>query len=240
MRKGASLVSGILFLALTISATVVVYEAGVPVVKRLQSAAIVEQMREAFTELDRLVRQVASEGPGSRRTVHLDISEGRLVANATDDVIYWAFETDAEIISPRTSQQFGNIVIGSNLETKASEGEYMGNPAYILENNHLIAYFNRTGSPTSPSHFSTSQILIALYQKDTGKWLDVPGFLEISLDNKETSKFAEFGGWTELDRTGNHLPRATVSAFINSSYTSYWVNFTLESGTDFLIIGASL
>ena len=240
MRLGVSLVSGIIFLALTISATVIVYETGVPVVKRLQSAAIVEQMRDAFTEVDRLVRQVASEGPGSRRTVYLDISEGRLVANSTEDTIYWAFETDAEIMSPRTSQKFGNIVIGSNLETNAWEGDYNGEPAYIIENNHLRVYFNKTGSPQNPVQFSTGNIVMAIYQKDLEKWLNNPEFLEITLDDMPTSKYAEFGGWTAIDNTGNHLPKATVSAFINSTYAPYWINFTLESGTDFLIIGAGL
>ena len=242
MRRGITILSGIIFLALTISATVIVYEAGVPVVKRMQAAAIIERMKETFTELDRITRQVASEGLGSKRTVYLNIDTGKLIVNETEDTIIWEFDTDAFIISPRTTQQFGNIIIGSNMETSAYEGNYtLVSPeieCYIMENNHLRVYTRKLGSPTSHVSYNTSNLAVAIYQKDEGVWLNNTGFLEVLLDDSPTSGIGE--GYTVLEKTGNHLPYATVTAYMNSSYAQYWINFTLESGTDFLEIGANL
>ena len=242
MRRGITILSGIIFLALTISATVIVYEAGVPVIKRMQAAAILEKMKDTFTELDKIIRQVASEGAGSKRTVYLSIDTGKLTVNETEDTIIWEFDTDAFILSPRTSQQFGNIEIGSNMKTRAYEGNYTLSspeiPCYIMENEHLKVYIKKIGSPGSYESYSTNQLAVAIYQKDKGVWLNNTGFLEILLDNAESSKSGT--GYTALERTGNHLPYATVTAWMNSTYAQYWINFTLQSGTDFLEIGAGL
>lgn len=242
MKRGITILSGIIFIALTISATVIVYEAGMPVVKRMQAAAILEKMKDTFTELDRIVRQVASEGLGSKRTVYLSIDTGKLTVNGTEDTIIWEFDTDAFILSPRTSQRFGNIEIGSNMKTRAYQGNYTLTtpeiPCYIMENEHLKVYIRRIGSISSPASYSTNQLAVAIYQKDRGVWLNNTGFLEILLDDADSSKSGT--GYTVLERTGNHLPYATVTARMNSTYAPYWINFTLESGTDFLEIGASL
>ena len=238
MRRGVTLLSGIIFLALTISATVIVYEAGVPVIKRVQSAALVEQMKDTFSELDRLIRQVASEGQGSKRTVYLTLDQGKLVVNSTEDVVYWEFDTDAFIISPRTDQRFGNIRVGSNLDTKTWEGTYQGTDCYIMENEHLIVYARKIGTPTSYAAYDTSQILLAIYHKDLDKWLNNTGFLEVNVDGSTASRSGN--GYTDLVETGKHLPYGTVTAFMNSSYTRYRINFTLQSGTDFLEIKGSI
>ena len=39
--------------------------------------------------------------------------------------------------------------------------------------------------------------------------------------------------------SGYNLPYATVSAFMNSSYLDYYINFTLQSGADFVEIEGS-
>jgi hypothetical protein len=39
-----------------------------------------------------------------------------------------------------------------------------------------------------------------------------------------------------LEQTGTDLPYATVSAYMNSAYANYFLNFTLESGADFITI----
>lgn len=238
MRRGVTLLSGIIFLALTISATVIVYEAGVPVIKRIQAAAVIEQMKDSFIELDKVIRQVASEGQGSKRTVYLTIDQGKLVVNGTEDTVYWAFDTDAFVMSPRTSQQFGNIRIGSNLDTRAWEGNYTFSspeiPCYIMENEHLRVYVRKVGSSTSWQSYSTSQLVPAIYNKDLDRWLNNTGFLEINLDSSSYSTSGN--GYTQLLQSGNHLPYGTVAALMNSSYARYWINLTLESGTDFLEI----
>jgi hypothetical protein len=241
MMRGISLISGVIFLAVTLVAVFIVYEAAVPVVNKMRDAIYIQNMRDAFVRLDEAIRQVASEGKNSRRSVSLHIDAGKVVINGTDDVIYWEYDTDTPVISPRTYQVFGNLVLGSNLNTRAYEQNYtLTSPeieCYVMENEHLRVYVRKIGSSSSHASYSTNQLLVGIYNKDLTAWLNNTGFIEISVDNETASKSGT--GYTELSATSNYLPYATVSAFMNSSYLEYFINLTLESGADFIEIEGS-
>lgn len=241
MAKGISVLSGVIFLAITITAVFIIYQAGVPVIQRMQAAAAVDRMKGVFAELDEIIKQTASEGKGSKRTFHMRIDPGMVIVNQTEDSIYWELETDAEVVSPRASQRLGNLVIGANMETKVYEGNYTySSPeteCYIMENEHLAVYVRKIGSPSSYASYSTSELLVGVYNKDMKRWLNNTGFLDISIDFNETSKTGN--GYTDPSVSGYNLPYGTVSAYMNSSYIGYYVNFTLESGADFIEIDAS-
>ena len=234
--KGIALISAVIFIGLTLAVTVIVYNAGMPVVLRMQHAATVERMKGVFLEMDKIVEDVASEGNGSRRTASLRFDIGRLTVNGSSDSLYWDFESESQMVSPRTSVSFGNVVFGSKLETSAYEEDYSGTGAYVLENEHMRAYFRRIGSASSPQAYSTGQILLGIYQKDLSQWMPLES-LNISLDGQENSKSGN--GYTVLEQPGTDLPYATVSAYMSSAYANYFVNFTLESGADFLEIEGS-
>ncbi len=237
MKKGITLISGVLFLAITITATFIVYEAGMPVIKKMQAAAAVEKMKDVFSQLDEIIREVASEGRGSKRTIYFKVDPGKLVVNESNDFIYWELETDSKLLSPRTSKTFGNIVIGSNLNTYANETQFQGNDAYVLRNEHLAVYIKKIGSPNNYTSYTTRDLLLGMYNKDLSTWLDLEN-LEISIDNSINS--VSGNGYTQLSSTGYNLPYATVTARMNSSYIDYYIKFTLESGADFLEIEVSM
>jgi len=234
--KAIALVSAVIFIGLTLAVTVIVYNAGVPVVMRMQHAAAVEKMKGVFSETDRIIEDVASEGNGSKRTVNLRFDIGTLTLNGSSDKLYWDFESESLIASPRTSTGFGNVVFGSKLETSAYEDMYQGMQAYVLENEHIRAYFSKIGSPSTPLGYNTDQLLLAVWQKDLGQWMPFQS-LEISLDSNPGSESGT--GYTVLERAGTDLPYATVSAYMGSGYANYFLNFTLESGADFIIIEGS-
>jgi hypothetical protein len=231
--KAIALISAIIFIGLTLAVMVIVYNAGMPVVLRMQHAAAVERMKGMFSDIDKIVEDVASEGNGSRRTASLRFDIGKFTVNGSSDKLYWDFDSETVIASPRTSTSFGNVVFGSELETSAYEGNYQGTEAYILENEHIRAYFRKIGSPSSPQAYSTSQLLLGIYQKDLAQWMPLQN-LELSLDGQESSKSGT--GYTALEQPGADLPYAMVSAYMNSGYANYFLNFTLESGADFLEI----
>jgi len=239
--RGISLVSGILFLVITITAVMLVYEAGVPVIQKMQSAAAIEKMHGVLSELDKIIREIASEGKGSKRTVYFRVDPGRLVVNETYDFISWELDTAALVVSPRTSKQFGNIIIGSNMETYANETNFTATgssiPAWIMENKHLRVWIKKIGSPSNYTNYNTTELLLGVYSKDEDKWLDLE-YLEISLDNNESSMTGN--GFTSLSKIGYNQPYATVSAYMNSNYIDYYINFTLESGADFIKIEAGV
>jgi hypothetical protein len=199
----------------------------------MQHAAAVERMKGVFSETDKIIQDVASEGNGSKRTVSLRFDIGKLTVNGSSDKLYWDFDSESQVVSPRTSTSFGNVVFGSKLETTAYEGDYQGIGAYVLENEHIRAYFRKIGSPSSQQAYSTNQLLLGIYQKDLGQWMPLQS-LEISLDGQESSESGT--GYTVLEQLGTDLPYATVSAYMSSGYANYFLNFTLESGTDFLEI----
>jgi hypothetical protein len=240
-RVGMSIISGVIFIAITISTIAIVYEAGIPVVKKMQASASIEKIKDVFSQLDTVIRDVASEGAGSKRTIYLNVDPGKVVVNDSEDSIYWTLDTDARVIDPRTRQVFGNIVIGSNLETSAYQENYnVVSPvvsAYKMENEHLIVYIRNIGNGTTYQSYNTNQLLLGIYNKDLGIWFNNSNMFDVTIDGQATSRTAN--GTTALDTTGYNLPYATVSALVNSTYMKYYVNFTLESGEDFLRIDAN-
>ena len=234
MRRGFTLISAVIFIAITISVTSLVYVTAVPAVKKIQDAAIIENMKTAFVQLDKIIREVAAEGKGSKRTVSVNVQEGTLSVNATQNALAWKFDTNVDIISPRSSQSFGNVQVGSQLETSASEGSYGGVAAYILENEFLKVYIRKVGTPSSHTNYSTNQLLLGIDNKVLGQTLNTSNFFEITIDDDQTTKTGT--GYTSIDAVGFNLPSATVTAFMNNSKLNYLVNLTLSSSTDFLEI----
>ncbi len=232
--KGISLISGVLFTAFLITATAIVYWTAVPVIEKIQCATTLEKMKTSLLKFDDVIQTVASEGEGSRRTVNLNIRDGELYVDGGNDTIYWTYECAAPIISPRTFQIMGNLIIGSNLDTKAYESYCRGQEAFVLENEHLRVCLKKIGSARNKTRYNMSDVLISVYQKDTGQVMPLE-YLEITLDNNKTSSTGE--GYTALSRSGQHLPYGEVTAYMESDYgITYSVKFILESGTDFLII----
>ncbi len=232
--KGISLISGVLFTAFLIAATAIVYWTAVPVIQKIQCATTLDKMKASFVKLDETIQTVSSEGEGSKRAIDLNIQEGEIYITADNDTIYWTHECNAPIISPRTFQAFGNLMIGSNLDTKAYEGSCQGHGAFILENEYLKACFLKVGSSGNKTSYNMSDVLISVYQKDLGEALPME-YLEITLDDNQTSSTGD--GYTTLARSGQHLPYGEVTAYMESDYgITYSIKFILESGEDFLII----
>jgi len=226
-----------LFLAITITAAVVVYEMGMPIINKMQAAALIDDMRETFTELDQQIQEVAAEGKGSKRTFYLQLSGGELRVNSSKNWIQWEYDTSAPVISPRTAQWIGNVIIGSNLETKAYEETYEGTDCYVLENEHLKVYINKTGTASSFSQLRTSDMFVAIRQKGLDTLLGLES-INVTLDNAETSETGY--GYTGVQKLGENLPYATAFMHMNSTYERYFINVTLESGADFIIIEGSV
>jgi hypothetical protein len=231
--KAIALLSAIIFIGLTLAVVVIVYNAGMPIVLRMQQAAATEKMKGVFSETDKIIEDVASEGNGSKRTVNLRFDIGTLTLNGSSDKLYWDFDSESLLASPRTSTGFGNVVFGSKLETSAYEDTYQGTQAYVLENERLRVYFRKIGSPSSLQAYNTNQLLLAVYQKDLGQLMPLQS-LEISLDNSPSSESGT--GYTVMEQAGTDMPYATVSAYMGSGYANYFLNFTLESGEDFMTI----
>ncbi|MCK4497463.1 MAG: hypothetical protein KAU24_04655 [Candidatus Aenigmarchaeota archaeon] len=233
--RAVTLISAIIFIAITLSVVAIVYQSGMPLIEKMQQSAALDRMGDAFSDIDNIVRRVAYEGNGSRRVFDLKVDMGRFAIDAAKDLILWQMGTESLIILPRTADFFGNLIVGSNLESSAYEGDYQGTSSYILENEHLRVYLRKIGSQESHSGYDTNDILLAIYQKDLDQWLPLHS-MEISIDDDPGSESGS--GYTLLERSGDFLPYGRVNAYMNSSWGRYYINITLESGADFLQIEA--
>lgn len=232
--KGISMISGVLFMGFLIAATSIVYWTALPTIQKMQCSITMEKMKSTFTSLDGVIQTVASEGEGSKRTVSLNVEDGELHVDGDNDTIYWEYECSAPIISPRTFQTFGNVIFGANLDTSASEAACGGQAGFLLENEHLTVCLRKVGSAGNNTSYNISSVLVSVYQKDLEQAMPIE-YLEITLDNNATSSTGV--GYTQLERSGMHLPYGEVTAHMESDYgITYDIKFILESGEDFLII----
>jgi hypothetical protein len=238
--KGISIISEVLFLAIVVSLVFLVYAMSAPVIQTMQVSAALEQAESFMLNLDSLIQEVASEREGGRRSFHLSMGAGTVSLGEDNDTIKWVLNSDSPVISPRSMQKLGNLIIGSNLNTMAYEGNHSGQEAYVLENEHLRVFVKKIGSAASHQQYNTSDLLLGVYNKDLSEWLGLDR-LEISVDNSTDSTNGT--GYTELVEEGNALPYGKVLAHINTSYSftsSYNVTFTLESGADFITLEAEV
>lgn len=236
IMKGLAITTEVIFLAITVTLVFLVYSMATPVIKSMQDASVFEQTKSMMLDLDEKIQEVASEGKGSKRTIYINLGGGELLLDSDTDSIKWTMETSSMIVSPRSYQRMGNLMVGANLDTSAYTNSTQG--AHILENQHLVVYLKNIGNSSSPEAYNTSELLMKVYNKDLDAWMDLER-LEISIDGSPDSMYGT--GYTELADEGYNLPRGMVNAYINTSYVylnNYSITFTLESGADFITIEA--
>ncbi|MBI4173183.1 MAG: hypothetical protein HY519_00515 [Candidatus Aenigmarchaeota archaeon] len=236
MAKALSqLVSGILFLAISLAAITLVYQGVQPGLQSVDHQAAVNYMSAALADLDLALRSVALEGEGSRRELQISLPDGELAINGSADKIVWSLATQASFISPRSAVRKGNAVLGSQLLAAAYAAPFPLQPsvaAYVLENDRLKVFLRKAGNHTRHVDLATNGLVLGVYQKDLAIWLASPGFVYFSVDGQESSRSGT--GYTALAATGPGLPYAQATVFINSTYLPYFINFTLLSGADFI------
>ncbi|MHA2065806.1 MAG: hypothetical protein ACXABY_15645, partial [Candidatus Thorarchaeota archaeon] len=76
--KAITMISAVIFFAITISIMALVYNSGMPILEKMQQNAALGKMKTVFSEIDRKIQEVASEGNGSRRVIDMDFTFGRM------------------------------------------------------------------------------------------------------------------------------------------------------------------
>ena len=234
--KAVSLISEAVFVAIAVVMVFLVYSMSAPVISSMQASSVFEQTKSLMLSMDDAIQDAAAQGRGSRSTLYVTTGAGELSLDEEHDTIKWTLPTDARIISPRSMSRAGNLIIGSDLSAMAYENETVG--SYALENERLIVHIRKVGSVSSPVYYNTSSLLMGVYSKDLGLWMNMSR-LEISLDGDPSSMNGT--GYTQLSEEGYALPRGEVLASISTSYEyvqNYTVTFSLEAGADFLTIEA--
>ncbi len=234
MSKGLSqIATAALYVGVTITAISVALTAGLPALENIQDAAAISQAETFMHELDSNIQEVVSEGEGSTRTLEVSFERGEMYfENETDSLIY-ELQTDAEVISPQSSQRTGNVILSSNAEVEVFETEVGGEDCYMMRNEHITACINNTGSPDSFEDIDTSDLLVTYNFTGTEPDKALDAEMSVELNEIEETSWGE--GYIEAETTGDFIGTGRVRATVISEYGyTYDIIFSLPTGADFL------
>ena len=228
MNKKAisSLLSGIMFVAMVNVAVIIVAQTGMPAIEKMQDVAAIDQAKDTLANLDKVIREVAAEGKSSTRVVPIQLKKGELYVDNESDKIYYLIETEAQVISPRTKVQVGNLYFSSNANVEVQDN----GTHFIMINEHEKIAFNKLGNASNFVSINASQLMTYMYLIDTGTYLDAN--LSIIVDNDPLQEAGN--GYTAAETIGTGLMRGRIIAHVNQSVSDYDIYFTLEGGADFM------
>jgi len=229
-RKGISpLLAGVLYVVIGLTAITIIFQVATPAISKLQDASAVDQARAALLNLDRLIRLVAAEGIGSTRITTLELRKGDLVVDSANQRLFYEITTPAAVVSPRTRQVLGNLILANNANASASQ-----NSTHLtLQNQHLTLVLSRIGAnETDFQPINVSELVQSIQLRETGA--NLGGGVSVLIDNN--SSYENGTGYTKLEEVGTGLGRARAIAHVNSTFAEYDVWFTLDSSADFFAV----
>lgn len=111
-RKGiAQMISYVLVIAISVAAMSLVLLWGRPVLDRAFESATVNEALNNMNILSNAIREVASEGAGSLRTVRLNVGGGSYRADNASSAVHFGLKLGAGSLFPGTSARRGDIQI---------------------------------------------------------------------------------------------------------------------------------
>ena len=102
-------VSEVVIIAITIASTIIVINAVNPIIEEGRTAQAISNAKQILKTVDTVVNQLVFEAPGAKRSVDIDLSDGRFVFSGRDDRIKVRLESS--ILKTGTRIQEENIVI---------------------------------------------------------------------------------------------------------------------------------
>ena len=112
-QKGDVWISAVLYMALGIIILVIVLSVAIPVVNKIRDKNIALTTKELMFDLDRNIRTIYSEGPGSRRPITLEITKGTFSIDQSQDIISWQFSTKVQLSQLNAAVKEGSLVINT-------------------------------------------------------------------------------------------------------------------------------
>jgi len=233
MEKGISpIISVVLLTLVSISAIYLVLYIAKPIIDRVYETAAVNEANQNLKIFDNLIREVASEGTGSYRTIWLKVSDGSYSVNNVSESFEYEHEVHRDVVQPGTYIKQDNIfTIGATVGGALAD---QNSTHLILENDVLKVFLQRVGNEINFTNINTSQNIKAIQLKPTG--LEIcPLDSSIQIGSDINSKWGT--GYSKLVKKDRNLPRAEALFHISSSSgIVYDILYTLPGGADFLII----
>lgn len=231
--KGASeIITAVMLLGVTVVSTGVVLEVTGPAIDNIQDDSAVDRSVSFLNYVDQQVREVASEGEGSTRTVQVDLDRGEFQVNGSDDTFGYSLETGSASISPQSQTNIGAVRLASNADVRVEEDTRNGQDCFMMENQQVEACIKKVGSESNLQTIDSSELITYYNVKESGEMN-----LDFEVELNEDPQSSEGQGYTYADELGTNQPYGTVWSVIDANNNmEYRISFRLYSGADFLSI----
>ncbi len=133
----AQMVSVALYSAIVVIGISTVVIVGQPILEDMRDAEAVDAAKTMLTDIETAVRAVADADEGSRTEIGLRFARGTFIFDGDDDTITYELETDADIISPGTSRQIGDLRISSMAGVTVEHTTVDNQPCWRMTNEHV-------------------------------------------------------------------------------------------------------
>ena len=222
-KRGEIWISVVIYVLIVVVVMLLILEAGLPILNNARDRSSFAKMKETMQILDQQITDIANEGQGSQRVIHLDVPKGDV--EVSNNKLIWKMETGTKVLEPRTRVDQGSLIIASDLDVTVAE--YAS--SYILENSRILLNITRFGSSGNWTAIDTSSLINYTEFKDTGA--RTSGKFKFLVQKAENSTTGN--GYKSLKETGSKLTTAVVTAHVNNSNYEYDLKISLDSKADF-------
>jgi len=223
-------VSEVVIIAITIASTIIVINAVNPIIEEGRTAQAISNAKQILKTVDAVVNQLVFEAPGAKRSVDIDLSDGRFVFSGRDDRIKVRLESST--LKSGTRIQEENIVIqgGGTLDAYVTDVLGDGQEDFVLENPAVLLAVKKLGSSDSPVFVNTSSIITLIRNKRQDVNVTYPGS-GIFVDDKISSSYGQ--GYTELSLSTNAQTGSILLHMNSTANITYDAIFTMSAAADF-------
>lgn len=146
MKQAQIWISAVLYIALGVILITIILAAGLPLIEKMKDRNTFMQTKTLMYSIDDNIKQVAKEGPGSKRYLTIDIDQGELYINLNNNnKITWIKETKSKLMEPNIQFQEGSLNI--LLEPTETEEEYKLNLELDYNNLFSISLDSQYNNP---------------------------------------------------------------------------------------------
>lgn len=236
LKKGISpLIATVLVILLAFLAITIVLLIGIPAIERAKEAAVINEAMENMKAIGNTIKEVASEGLGSLRSLQIKITDGEYKVNEKANSVDFTYSIKSGIIQSGTFIKEDSVTLSCGANAKASEYDLDGDGSndLVLENEILRIVILKNGTASNQVDINTSTLIKILNFKETDVNV-TPIDSSIILDYYVESSYGT--GYSELVKEDDHLAKAEAIVHLNTTYINYDILYSLQSGADFVIV----
>lgn len=230
--KGITMISVVIIIVVVVIATILVVSVINPILEEGREMEAYNEGVQIMKTINREVREVMFESPGTRRGIDLDITEGMLDIAGSENKIKFKLE-NVDYFSPGKTRE-GNIIVRSGEWMDATETDIDNDnqTELVLENDALVFAVKKLGTESSHVFINTTNIIDLIRNVRADINITNPR-TKIHVNNVDATSHGT--GYIKLTREGKNLGSSGIKLWLNSTQgTIYETIFSLDAESDFI------